>query len=130
MPFVSDAEAQAAGLASGDLYAIAASLGPPPWRVAVAGTAGIRAVLLHWEPGFRTVPHLHPHADEVFLVLRGRAGFTIGAQQERMAGAGTFLGATRGMRHVIRVPDGGEPLLLLAAVAPNEDRPDETIDVP
>jgi hypothetical protein len=36
--------------------------------------------------------------------------------------------AERGVRHAIRVPPEGEPLVLLAAVAPNEDVRDETIE--
>jgi hypothetical protein len=34
--------------------------------------------------------------------------------------------ARRGVRHTMNVPEGA-PLMLLAAVAPNDDRPDETI---
>lgn len=67
-------------------------------------------------------------AEEIFQVLRGRAAFTIGDDPEREVGQGKFLLARRGVPHAIRVP-GGEWLLLLAAVAPNEDRADETIDL-
>ncbi len=42
-------------------------------------------------------------------------------------GPGELVLALRGVRHVIRVGPGG-PTTLLAAVAPNEDRPDETIE--
>ena len=126
MPFVSDGEAFNHPYT--DLDALAEELGPPPWRACLVGTAGMRVVLLCWPPGFATVPHLHPGGEETFQVMRGRALFAIGDEAEREVGPGSFLLAKRGVRHAIRVPDGGEPLLLLAAVAPNEDRPDETIE--
>jgi mannose-6-phosphate isomerase-like protein (cupin superfamily) len=59
--------------------------------------------------------------------VRGRALFTIGDEPEREVGPGQFLLAQRGVEHAIRVPEGS-PLVLLAAVAPNEDRPDEQIE--
>jgi quercetin dioxygenase-like cupin family protein len=111
-----------------DLEATAAAQGEPPWRACLVGTPGMRVVLLCWPPGFTTVPHRHPAAEETFLVLRGRAAMTIDPDPEREVGPGSFLLAKRGVRHIIRVPDGGEPLLLLAAVGPNENGPDETIE--
>ncbi|HEX8940933.1 MAG TPA: cupin domain-containing protein [Candidatus Limnocylindrales bacterium] len=109
-----------------DLAGLADDLGPSPWRACLVGTPGLRVVLLHWPGGHATVPHLHPGAEEIFQVLRGRARFTVG-DEERLVGPGELVLAPRGVRHVIRVPDDA-PVLLLAAVAPNEDRPDETIE--
>jgi quercetin dioxygenase-like cupin family protein len=126
MPFVGDGEALDRSYV--DLNAVADKLGPPPWRALLAGTPGMRVVLLHWPSGFATVPHLHPGAEETFQVIRGRAMFSIGEEPEREVCSGSFVLAKRGVRHAIRVPEGGEPLLLMAAVAPNEDRPDETIE--
>jgi quercetin dioxygenase-like cupin family protein len=125
VPFVTAGEAL--DLPHQDLAAVAAAQGPPPWRVCLVGTPGLRVVLLHWPPGHATIPHVHPHAEETFEILRGRAIFAIGEDPEREVGPGTFLLALRGVRHAIRVA-GDEPLLMLAAVAPNEDRPDETIE--
>jgi quercetin dioxygenase-like cupin family protein len=127
MPFVRDGEAMDVPFA--DLDAVAGEMGPPPWRACLVGTSGMRVLLLHWPPGFATVPHVHPAAEETFQVIRGHALFTIGDEPEREVGPGSFLLALRGVPHSIRVADGGEPLLLLAAVGPNEDRPDETIDL-
>jgi quercetin dioxygenase-like cupin family protein len=90
------------------------------------GTPGLRVVLLHWPVGFVTVPHVHPSAEEIFQVLRGRAVFTIGSAPDLEVGPGEFMFARRGVQHCIGVL-GDAPLTLLAAVAPNEDRPDETI---
>jgi quercetin dioxygenase-like cupin family protein len=125
MPFVRVGEAREHAVE--DLAAIAAEQGPPPWRVCLVGTPGLRVVLLGWPPGHATVPHRHPHAEETFEVLRGRAVFSIGEEPQREVGPGAFLLAKRGVRHAIRVA-GDETLLMLAMVAPNEDRPDETIE--
>jgi quercetin dioxygenase-like cupin family protein len=127
MPYV--AEHEALHLPFTDLHAIAEERGEPPWRSCLVGTAGMRVVLLCWPPGFETVSHLHPYAEETFQVLRGRALFTVGDEPERMVAPGDFVLARQGVPHAIRVPDG-EPLLLLAAVAPNEDRADEELDAP
>ncbi len=126
MPFVSAAEAM--NRVSVDIDAIARASGEPPWRRCLVGTPGLRVVLLAWPPGFSTVPHAHPAAEEVFSIISGRARFMIGREPEREVGPGSFLLAARGVRHAIRVPEGDMPLLLLAAVAPNEDRVDETIE--
>ena len=125
MPFVKEGEALDRPFL--DIDALVAKMGPVPWRACVVGTAGLRVLLLHWEPGFATIPHLHPAAEEIFQVIRGRALFMIGDEPEREVGPGQFMLAMRGVRHAIRVPEG-EPLLLVAAVAPNEDWPDETIE--
>ncbi len=127
MPYV--AETEALNHAFMDLELLASELDPPPSRLCLVGTSGLRVVLLHWPPGFATVPHLHPGAEEIFQVIRGRAAFTIGDEPERQVGPGELVIARRGIRHAIRVPEGG-PLVLLAAVAPNEDRPDEQIELP
>ncbi len=131
MPFVPAGDGL--DLPSVDLDALAARMGDPPWRAMLAGTGGLRVVVLRWPPGYATVPHVHPGAEEIFLVLAGRAVFSIGDQPPIDALPGTFLFAPRGVLHAIRVPDdAGDdgPMTLLAAVAPNEDRPDETIEHP
>jgi mannose-6-phosphate isomerase-like protein (cupin superfamily) len=125
MPYVPDGEAFDRSFL--DLDALAGELGPPPWRSCLVGTPGLRVLLLHWPAGYASVPHVHPAAEEIFRVIRGRAFFTIGDEPEREVGPGDFMLARRGIRHAIRVPDD-EPLLFLASVAPNEDTPDETIE--
>lgn len=125
MPYVSPIEAL--GEAIVDLDAERKRMGDAPWRIALVGTPRLRVVLLSWPAGFASVPHYHPHADEIFVPLEGRAIFLIGAEPEREVGPGAFLVAVRGVRHAIRVPEG-QDLLLLAAVAPNEDVPSETVE--
>jgi quercetin dioxygenase-like cupin family protein len=126
MPFVSEAEAF--NLSMQDLEALARDAGEPPWRRALVGTQGLRVTYHGFPPGFSTVPHRHPHAEEIFTVLSGRALFTIGDAPEREVGPGELVLAMRGVRHLIRVAEGAGPMVMLAAVAPNEDRPDETIE--
>jgi quercetin dioxygenase-like cupin family protein len=125
MPFVAPDEARNTPFL--DLESVAGEAGPPPWRICLVGTPALRVVLLHWPVGYSTVPHRHPVAEEIFQVVRGRAAFTIGDEPEREVGPGEFMLAKRGVRHVIRVA-GDAPLTLMAAVAPNEDRVDETIE--
>ena len=127
MPYVP--AGQGLDLPSVDLDDLAARMGAPPWRAMLVGTGGMRVVLLRWPAGFASVPHVHPGAEEIFLVLAGRAVFAIGDGPPIEAAAGTFLFAPRGVLHAIRVPEG-EDLTLLAAVAPNEDRDDETVEHP
>jgi quercetin dioxygenase-like cupin family protein len=126
MPYVSATEALNHPFL--DLDDLRGRKGEPPWRAALVGTRGLRVVLLRWLPGFATVPHHHPHAEEIFLVLEGRALFSIGGEPELEVGPGKLMLAERGVRHAIRVPADGELLVLLAAVAPNEDVRDETIE--
>jgi mannose-6-phosphate isomerase-like protein (cupin superfamily) len=127
VPFVSHTEAL--NQAFLDTEAIVRASGEPPWRRCLVGTPGLRVVLLCWPPGFSSVLHVHPAAEEIFSIVAGRALFTIGDEPEREVGPGAFLLAGRGVSHLIRVPEGGEPLLLLAAVAPNEDWAEETIEL-
>jgi quercetin dioxygenase-like cupin family protein len=125
MPFVSPAEAF--NLPILDLEALARESGEAPWRLALVGTLGLRVTFHGWPAGFSTVPHVHPAAEEIFKVVSGRALFTIGDDPEREVGPGELVLALRGVRHLIHVgPDG--PMTLLAAVAPNEDWPEETIE--
>jgi quercetin dioxygenase-like cupin family protein len=126
MPYVAPGEAHDVPFL--DLDALAGEAGPPPWRICLVGTRSIRVLLLHWPAGFATVPHLHPAAEETFQVLRGRAIFNIGDEPACEAGPGQYLLALRGVRHSIRVA-GDEPLTMIATVAPNQDLPNETIDL-
>jgi mannose-6-phosphate isomerase-like protein (cupin superfamily) len=125
MPYVAESEALNGPFL--ELDAIAGGLGAAPWRASLVGTPSMRVVLLHWPPGYATVPHHHPRAEEIFLVISGRACFTIGDRPEREVGPGELMLAKRGELHAIRVPDGA-PLMLLAAVGPNEAGPGETIE--
>ena len=125
MPYVPHADAIARPLA--DLGALARAHGPGPWRFSLVGDKGVRTVLLGWPPGFRTIPHHHPHASELFAVQSGRLGLRLADDAEVELGPGSFLVARPGEIHALRVL-GDEPAVLLAIVGPNEDRADETLD--
>jgi quercetin dioxygenase-like cupin family protein len=126
MPYVAGDEVIAPQGAT--LEEVAARHGPPPFRVPLSASPEIRVVLCGWPAGHATVPHRHPRAEEVFHVLAGRAGFRFAGDPERTAGPGSLLVAPRGVAHAIRVV-GDEPLLMLVAVAPNEDATDETVEL-
>jgi quercetin dioxygenase-like cupin family protein len=126
MPYASPEEAF--NLSHLELDALARDAGEMPWRYALVGTSGLRVTYHGFPPGFSTIPHRHPHAEEFFTVLRGTALFTIGDEPERAVGPGELILALRGVRHVIRVAEDGAAVIMLAGVAPNEDRGDETIE--
>ncbi len=102
--------------------------GAPPWRSPLVASPNVRVVVLSMTPGTRTIPHLHPRAVETFQVLSGVAGLTIGDAPEYLAEPGSLVLAPRGVVHGIRVPGPG-PAVLMCTVAPNEDAPDEQVDV-
>lgn len=110
-----------------DLDALARWQGLPPWQTCLVGTPGLRVDLYHWPAGSATVPHVHSSSEGTFQVLRGRAVFAIGNAPEREVGPGEFMFARRGVPHSISVMDDA-PLLLLVAVAPNDEGTDETIE--
>jgi quercetin dioxygenase-like cupin family protein len=127
MPFVADAEALARPHA--DLAAEAEARGPGPWRIALAGDPRIRAVLIGWPAGFRTVPHRHPRGTELFVVRSGVLGFRLAEAPELEVGPGGFFVARPHEVHGLHAV-GPDPLVIMAIVSPNEDLPDETIDEP
>jgi quercetin dioxygenase-like cupin family protein len=100
-----------------------------PWRQPLLADPDTRVVLICWPPGFRTVPHHHPHATETFHVLSGRLGFRLDDRTELDLGPGEITVAHRGQVHGLRVTSES-PVVFIAAVSPNEDRVDEQIDVP
>ncbi len=111
-----------------DIPELRERLGAAPWRQALVGTSNLRVILLHWEPGYATIPHHHPHAEEVFVPLEGRALFSVGDEPEREIKPGDVMLAVAGERHAIRVPADGGPFTLMTVVAPNQDLADETIE--
>ena len=105
-----------------------ARLGAAPWRSSLVATPTVRVVVLCMPAGTRTIPHFHPRAVEAFQVLRGVVGLTIGDDPEYLAEPGSLFLARRGVVHGIRIP-GPESAVLMCTVAPNEDAPDEQVEV-
>jgi quercetin dioxygenase-like cupin family protein len=103
--------------------------GEAPWRQPLLANDDVRVALICWPPGFRTIPHQHPHATETFQVVSGHLGFRLDDRPELALGAGDIAIAHRGQVHGLWV-SGDSPLVFIASVSPNQDRPDEQIDVP
>jgi quercetin dioxygenase-like cupin family protein len=127
MPYVAPEEAPIRPFP--DLDRLIDESGPPPWRIPLVGTPQARVVLIHWPAGYEAAAHVHPHALEAFQVIRGRARFAIGDHPEHEVGVGGIAVAHPGVPHAIRVPTDAS-LVLLATVSPNEDRPDEQVELP
>jgi len=126
MPFVSATEAL--NLVRVNVEHLERELGPAGGRRPLVGTDALRVVLLKMRPGEHPhPPHLHPNADEVFLVLRGSARFAIGDEPDVVASAGMVLYVPRGTIHGIEAL-GTEPMLMLSVVAPNQDVSDEAVE--
>ncbi len=128
MPYVPPADAP--NLPKLDLEAIRKEMGAPPWRKPLVGTHVTRWMLIAWPPGFTSVPHTHPHADEVCYILEGEGIWRLASDGvERRAGPGSLVWSPKNVQHVIGVP-GPETLLMLVSVSPNQDVPDETVEDP
>lgn len=96
-------------------------------RLALVANASMRLVQLTFPPGFRTIPHYHPRAGELFLIVAGSAEFRFDADPPIDATPGHLLYAAEGVVHEIAAgPDG---VRFLAGVGPNEDAPDEQVEV-
>jgi quercetin dioxygenase-like cupin family protein len=125
VPYVAPGDAP--NLPAVDVEAVRARMGPPPWRAPLIGTDQTRSALIGWPAGYRSVPHYHPHGDETFFVIHGRARFFFDDRAPVDAHPGSLLLATVGQLHAIEAID---ELVFLASIAPNVDLPDETIEVP
>lgn len=125
MPFVASAEALNARLTRVPFDEPLAH--PDLYRVPLFGSPAMRLILLEFPAGYRTVPHRHPGAHEWFLVVGGSGVFTIGDSGPTPVGPGDLLLAQIDEVHAIEAGPAG--LRFLAGVGPNEDRPDEAIDV-
>ena len=98
------------------------------YRVPLVASDAMRLILLEMPAGYRTIPHRHPGAGELFYILSGSATFTIGDAEPIAAAAGDLLFARVDEVHTIEAGSSG--LRFLAGVGPNEDRPDEEVLVP
>jgi mannose-6-phosphate isomerase-like protein (cupin superfamily) len=67
-------------------------------------------------PGMATDEHVHPQAEEIYYVLRGRGLMTLAGEQ-RAVGSGDGVLIPPGTRHTIRNV-GQEPLVILCCCAP------------
>jgi oxalate decarboxylase/phosphoglucose isomerase-like protein (cupin superfamily) len=98
--------------------------GPGTWRVPVAASEHNRVLLYQWAPGTSSDAHIHPGADELFVLQEGQATFTLGDGHLVHATAGSIVYVPSGQLHTLTAT-GERPLLMLIVVSPNA--PDDTI---
>lgn len=67
-------------------------------------------------PGARTQPHVHPHTEEIYYILRGAGRMTLGAEQQEV-GPGDGILIPPGTHHTIQNL-AQEPLTFLCCCAP------------
>ena len=96
-------------------------------RAALVANASMRLVQLTFPANFRTIPHYHPRAGELFLIVAGSAEFRFDAEPPIEAVPGQLLYAAPGVVHEIGAGPAG--VRFLAGVGPNEDAPDEQVEV-
>src|SRR5688572_3444970 len=92
--------------------------GPGNWRVPVAASARNRVLLYQWMPGTTSDAHIHPDADEMFVIHEGQARFELGDGQIVDAAAGSIVYVPAGQRHSTGAT-GERPLLMMIVVSPN-----------
>lgn len=99
-----------------------------PWtRVPLIGGPTMRLVQLAMPAGRRTIPHYHPRAAEFFLVQAGGGELWIGDSGPIPVAPGDLLYADIGVVHAIVA--GPEGMRLLAGMGPNDNLPNEQVDV-
>ena len=96
-------------------------------RLPLIGGPTLRVVELSMPAGTRTIPHYHPRSAEFFFVLAGSGEWWIGDGGPRTAAHGELFYAPIGVVHAIVAGPAG--LRFLAGNAPNEDAPDEQVEV-
>ena len=99
-----------------------------PWsRLPLIGGPTLRLVQLTMPPGTFTIPHYHPRAAEFFLIQSGSGELWIGEGGPIPAAPGDLLYAAIGVIHgIVAGPDG---MRFLAGMGPNDDLPDEQVEV-
>ncbi len=99
-----------------------------PWsRVPLLATPSMRLVQLSMPGGDRTIPHFHPRAAEFFFVLTGTVEFYLDDDPPIAATSGDLVYAAQRVVHGINAGPSG--VRFLAGVGPNEDAPDEQVEV-
>ncbi len=125
MPFVAPADARNARLTK--IPVDGSQVEPAVNRVPLIASPSVRLVLIEMSAGFQTIPHRHPGATESFFIMTGSGTFTIGDSGPIPVEPGDLLHAVVDELHAIEAGDAG--LRFIACVGPNEDRPDEEVQV-
>jgi len=99
-----------------------------PWeRLPLIGGPTMRLVQLTMPPHARTIPHYHPRAAEFFLIQAGAGELWIGDGGPIPAAPDDLLYAAIGVVHAIVAGPSG--MRLLAGMGPNDDLPNEQVEV-
>lgn len=85
-------------------------------KIDVAASERILLGLNTFLPGQSQSVHAHEDQDKFYLVLEGRAHFTLGADQ-RAAGEGVCVWAPAGVKHGVE-NRSDQPLVVLVGIAP------------
>lgn len=96
-------------------------------RLPLVASESVRLVLIEMPAKFRTISHRHPGATESFFILTGSGTFTIGGSGPIAVAPGDLLYAVLDEVDTLEAGDAG--LRFVACVGPNEDRPDEEVQV-
>ena len=96
-------------------------------RVPLLATPSMRLVQLSMPAGDRTIPHFHPRAAEFFFILTGSVEFYLDDDPPIAATPGDLVYAAERVVHGINAGPSG--VRFLAGVGPNEDAPDEQVEV-
>ena len=105
---------------------IRARNGPGSWRVPLAASHRSRVLLYQWQPGTASEGHIHPDADELFVIHEGQASFVLDEGQVVDASGGTVVYVAAGHWHSVRAA-GDQPLVMMIVVSPNVPN-DATMD--
>ncbi len=92
--------------------------GPGSWRVPLAASPRARVLLYQWQPGTASEGHIHPDADELFVVHEGQASFVLDEGQVVDTSSGTIVYVAAGHWHSVRAT-GEQPVVMMIVVSPN-----------
>ena len=83
-------------------------------------------LLYQWLAGTASEGHIHPDADELFVVHEGQASFVLDEGRVVDASSGTVVYVAAGHWHSVRAT-GERPLVMMIVVSPNVPN-DATVD--
>jgi len=97
-----------------------------PFAVAGGGSASARQVLLDYVP--QRTPHIHPHSEEVFYVVRGRGEIWVDGARHRV-GPGTWVRVPARAPHATMAAPGEQMELICFFPHPDLDQNIEELDI-
>ncbi len=89
-------------------------------RLRTSGASGASQLCVmeqECQPGAGAPPHVHPNAEEIVLVVAGRAEFVVGGEEAELE-QGDAVVLPEGVRHSFRNPGPGELRILAVFSSP------------